>query len=178
MGWKAFKERFGIKHIVHVTVDGVLIGSGYVSNIVRIDPRTGGITQNQTFSRFVEERYPALLEAKPAEILHLLEAEDCFSADLPTYTFEGGNIIEKRCEEAGWPNVTHDGCLMYDNRYFPDKSDAVRACRRDAEAGIRLLKQAIEDTEKKLAAQRQELSECEADLATLNAVYPDQELVS
>ncbi|MGF6440070.1 hypothetical protein [Paraburkholderia youngii] len=31
MGWKRFKEHFGITHIVHVTSDGICIGSRLAS---------------------------------------------------------------------------------------------------------------------------------------------------
>lgn len=177
MGWKALKEYFGITHIVQVAQDKVLIGSGYVSDIATIDSKTGEVATNMTFPGFLKEHYPALLAAKPADIVQLLESLDTFSASVPVFTYEGGKIIEKFCEEPGWPNVTHDGCVMYDNSYSTDKEKVVRFARRNAEAGIRLLTESILDAEKRLAAQRADLAECEADLAELNAAYPASPLL-
>lgn len=173
MGWKSLKEHFKIKHIVHVTADGVLIGSGYVSDIVTITPETGTVSVSRTFPSFLKESYPALLAAKPEEIRSLLSAADSFAADVTVFTYAGGKIIETLCEAPGWPNVTHDGCLMYDNRFSTSKEQVVRWARSNAKSGIALYQQAIDDTKRRLAEQEASLAECEAELAELDAAYPN-----
>ena len=173
MGWKTLKERFGIGHIVQVTSAGIVIGSGYVSDLVTINPATGKVTENSTFSGFLREHYPALLSSSADEILSAINAEDTFSTSTPVYTYTGGTIIEKLCEKPGYPNVTHDGCLMYENTYSTDKSMVVRWAKRNAEAGISLITRYIADTEKRLAEQRDELEKSENDLADLDAAFPE-----
>ena len=172
MGVKSLKERFGISHIVQATKDGACIGSGYVSDLVTIDRVTGKMTENATFSGFLRQHYPALIEASPDEIVRLLSAQDEFAADIPVFTYEGAKIIEKRCEKPGWPNVTHDGDVMYDNTYSTDKQTVVRWAKRNAKAGISIIARSITDTEKRLAEQRDDLAKCENDLAELDASYP------
>lgn len=172
MGWKTFKEHFGITHIVRVAKGRVLIGTDYVSDLASIDVETGTVIINETFSGFLEERYPEVLAAKPAEILSLLEMEDTFTASIPVFTYERDKIVEKACEEPGWPNVTHDGLMMYENTFSTVKATAIRFARDSAEARIRSLSESIERTEQDLANQRASLAECKADLEALNLAYP------
>lgn len=173
MGWKTLKERFGIGHIVQVTNAGIVIGSGYVSDLVTINSATGKVTENSTFAGFLRQHYPRLLSASAEDILSAISTEDTFDTSIPVYTYEGGTIIEKLCEQPSYPNVTHDGCLMYENTYSSDKSLVVQWAKRNAEAGISLIARHIADTEKLLAEQRSKLATCSRDLEALNAAYPD-----
>jgi hypothetical protein len=173
MGWKSFKEHFKIEHIVQVKDAGICIGSGYVSELVTVNVATGVVMENSTFSGFLSKHYPALLSASAEEILHLINAEDSFSASVPVYTYDGGKIVEKLCEQPGYPHVTHDGHLMYENTYSTDKDQVVRWAKRNAEAGITSFIRCIERTQKELAEQTAELEACKRDLAELNAAYSD-----
>jgi hypothetical protein len=65
MGWKTLKEHFDIEHFVQVTKKGICIGSGFVHDLVTIDPKTGALQENQTFHGLIREKYPALLKAPP-----------------------------------------------------------------------------------------------------------------
>jgi hypothetical protein len=172
MGWKALKEKFGIKHSVQVTSEGVCIGSAYVHNLVTIDPRTGKVQENPTFGDFLRKSYPALLEAAPEEILALVDAPDAFTSSITVYTYEDGDIIEKRCEEPGWPNVTHDGCMMYENTYSTDKDKVVAWAKRSAAMAIKFTQEDIERREKELADCHSQLTAATANRAKLEADYP------
>lgn len=172
MGWKAFKEHFNITHIVQVKDAGICIGSGYMSDIATVNLATGAVTEDSTFSGFLSKYYPALLSAGAQEILHVINAEDRFSASVPVYTYDGGKIVEKRCELPGYPNVTHDGCLMYENTHSTDKDEVVRWAKRNAEAGISMFTRSIADTQKQLAEQNIALASYKNDLAELCAAYP------
>lgn len=169
MGWKKFKERFGIEHLVHVNQDRVFIGTAYVKDIASIDAKTGIVFINETFPRFLREHYPKVLEAKQTEILSLLKADDTFSASIPVFTYERSKIIEKACEEPGWPNVTHDGLLMYNNMFSTDRAVAIQLARNNAEARVQALLESIERTEQDLSNKRAILAECKADLEALSA---------
>lgn len=173
MGVKALKERFGITHIVQMSGARVCIGSGYVSDIVTIDPSTGRVTESSTFAGFLKQHYPALAEAAPEEVARLLVAQDQFADSIPVFTYDGGKIIEKQCEKPGWPNVTHDGDVMYENTYSTDKRQVVQWAKRNARAGISIITRSIADTETRLAEQREELAKCENDLAELDAAFPE-----
>lgn len=174
MGWKTFKQHFGIAHHVCVDKDRVLIGSGYVSDLASIDRTTGVVMPNGIFPDFLEKHYPSVLAARPEDILQLLEAEDTFSAAITVFTFEDGKVVEKLCEATGWPNVTHDGRLMYNNTFSTEKVAIVAAARNNAEGRISLIKREIQKTEQQLADLRAELAKQEAELAALKSEYPSE----
>lgn len=170
MGWKTLKQHFNISHTVQLTPTRVLIGSGYVQDLVSIDRDTGAVKEHSTFGGFLAQHYPALASAEPTHILALLAAPDVFAADLPVFTYTGAQIIEKRCEALGWPNVTHDGDLMYENTHFADKASAIARARESAESGLRFCQEAIARKERELATLRADLTHAQAVLADLDGV--------
>lgn len=170
MGWKNVKEHYQIGHIVQVADKGICIGSGYVHDLAVIDPATGVITENRTFNGFLREKYPALLEATPAELLNLINAPDSFERSLTVYTYEGGEILEKQCEEYGYPNVTHDGCQIYENTFFQEKSAAIAKAIENAGYAIENANDNIERLEEKLKDARGWLAERKSNLEKLTAL--------
>ena len=174
MGWKALKEAFGISHHVRVTPKGICIGSGYASDIVTIDTQTGEIHENETFSGFLRQHYPTLREVSPEEILKLIETPDTFSVDILVYTYEGGDILEKQCEALGWPNVTHDGCMMYENTFSTDKARVVRWAKHNAESAVVGMRDHIARIESDLAKARAALARYEGNRIQLESTYPSQ----
>jgi hypothetical protein len=174
MGWKALKEAFGISHLVQVTPKGICIGSGYVSDIVTIDTQTGEIRENETFSGFLRRHYPTLQEVSPEEVLKLIETPDTFSVAIPVYTYEGGDIVEKLCEVIGWPNVTHDGCMMHDNMFSTDKAKVIAWAKRNAESAVVSMKYHILRIESDLDKARDALESYEAIRIQLETTYPIQ----
>lgn len=161
MGWKAFKERFGITHIVTVDHQGnvINIGSPYVSNLLSISIETGYVSANSTFSRFGHESYPRLMSATREEILAAIEAQDTFTDHIPVYMYDGdlGEVVEKYCEETGWPNVTHDGYLMYNNEFSTDRSEVKCLALNDLVAYIKSLENKVEMLENDLQDTRKKI---------------------
>lgn len=172
MGWKAFKEHFKIEHIVAIEKKGLCIGSGYCHDLIVINLTTGELFCNPTFNLI--QRYPALLEATPAELLALLQQPDEFTASIPVYTFEDAQIFEKYCEELGWPNVTHDGCIMYENVFFADREKAVRKALACALSSVKYAKTYVERAEKELVEKQVYLQEQETIWREIQAAYPEQ----
>lgn len=174
MGWKTFKAHFGIEHIVQVVGNDVLIGSPYVSDLIKVSTETGELVVNPTFARVLNE-YPALRDASPRDILALLAEPDHFEQNLVVYTFDylTGAILEKQCEALGYPNVTHDGMLMYENRFSQDERKVARWAIASARSGVEMTCAAITRLESQLADCLGEKARCESSLARLAAAYPD-----
>ncbi len=172
MGWKNLKTHFRIEHIVQVTSDGICIGSGFVHNFIvvgadgRLTKRLDRIS-NKDLARYQEE-----LEIDPSKVRALIEAPDTFAASNPVFTFDGGRIIEKQCEVLGWPNVTHDGEIMYENRFSTDRATVVEWAKENAAAGIKFGLERVQRAEEDLEKARQSLARREADLTALNTAYP------
>lgn len=130
MGWKRFKEHFEIGHHVCVCDGKILIGSRYVSNIVSVDMETGSVVCSKTFPEFLRQYYPVLAKADPAEILSCIREQDIFERSVRIYVFMNNEIVEKYCEEPCYPNVTHDGLMIYDGDSFSvDRDVVVRGAR-------------------------------------------------
>ena len=172
MGWKALKDAYGITHNVCVTSKGICIGSGYVHDLVVIDPVSGSVRENEAFGRFLPQYYPALGAASPAEILGHLQAKDTFEASIPVYTYEGAEIIEKRCEALGWPNATHDGELMYENKFSADRDVVIGWAKRSAELEAKHLDEAILRVQEQLVDLQNRLDKARTHSERLAAEYP------
>ena len=134
MGVKTIKEKYDIKHMVQKVGENICIGSPYVHNIITITPegKVANIwdrnSSNPDLRRYVEE-----LEAdvKTGELKKLFHQKDAFENILPIYTTEDGWVIKKYCEKYGYPNITTDGELMYENTFFVNYADALKYLKRD-----------------------------------------------
>lgn len=173
MGWKTLKEQFGInKHIVKVSGGCICIGSGFIQDLVTINLITGQVSADTTFPDFLPEEYPALHSALPEAVLAAINAKDQFSAFIPVFTYSGSKIIEKQCEQLGWPNVTHDGEVMYENMFSPDREQVVRWALNNLQQIVKFEKEVVSRMERELGEARAQLAKEEAGLAKLKADYP------
>lgn len=153
MGWKSFKEHFQIEHNVQVRDGFILIGSDYVSDLAKVNIMTGEVIRNENFTTFLPKYYPHLLDIPAIDILAVLAQKDYFLRDIPVYTYENGGIIKRYCEEFKYPNVTHEGYMMYSNKYSTSR-DVVHKWAVERE------KRDIEHYEERL----REISEKEAEI--------------
>jgi hypothetical protein len=158
MGWKNVKDHYRIEHLVRVTDEGICIGSSYIHDIIVIG-LDGTLTKRE--ERTCNEdlrRYMAEFDADPQTLKRLVVTPNTFEKALTVFTYDGGEIIEKQCEEYGWPNVTHDGEMMFDNTFSKSRSKVVKWAKENAAAGVRL-------SEDRVARIKGELAEAESDLA-------------
>jgi hypothetical protein len=175
MGWKNLKEQYKIGHTVQIREGRICIGSSYISDLLRVSfdgqvtwGNLGPSTSNDDLMR-----YHAEMTADLAKVKSLIDAPDTFAQSLLVYTYDGGQILEKQCEAYGYPNVTHDGFLMYENSFSADKAKVVSWAKHNAFLGIKGWKRNIAEAEKALEEKRSYLAQEEADFAKLNADYPD-----
>lgn len=151
MGWKSVKEHYRIGH--YVTVDrekGICIGSPYVHDLIVIGfdgvvKKRPDRTHNDDLCRYLRE-----FDADRELLKQLILQEDKFEKSLPVWTYFGSRIVEKFCEEYGWPNVTHDGLMMYDNTFSKYRAVIVRAAYQNAKAGHEVTGDRVEQTRKEL----------------------------
>lgn len=156
MSWKNIKEEYRIGHTVIVNNKGVCIGSPMVHDLIVIN-LDGEITKrrdgspNEDIIRYMKE-----MDADPEKLKRLVKAEDTFAKSIAVYTFDDGKIIEKQCEELGWPNVTHDGEVMCENTFSIDREKVVQWAIEDASLGVKWTKEALESKrdDLRIAAER------------------------
>jgi hypothetical protein len=148
MGWKSVKEHYRIEHIVHIDDEWseferkmtgnkrLCIGSAYVRDLISFNLTTGEFKTAMSINRSGPlQRYWHEMHADLDLLRELLGNPDTFEKSIPVFTFDGGDILEKQCEEIDWPNVTHDGVLM-DSRFFPTRDEAVKRAIENAESAI------------------------------------------
>lgn len=158
MGWKAVKEHYGIEYDVQTRGRDLIIGSGYVPDLLTISPE-GNILRNSAAHTYrkLDDLEDALRSDK-ANLVALLRSPDVFERAIPVFTFENGTIIELACEEPGWPNVTHDGRMQYENLFFATRSEAARAALASAESAVEGYAEMVAEAEKALAEARGNLA--------------------
>ena len=178
MGWKNVKEHYRIGHIVHVTEEGICIGSPYINNIIVIN-KDGSLAKLYADGRGNNDlmRYQSEMLADRAKLIELVNTPDTFERSLTVYTYENADILEKQCEEYGWPNVTHDGMIMYENKFSPDKIITIMRAKHNAAAGVRLVSDQVRDVEEQLKKRQSWLAAEIAFRDKLEADYPDVQIV-
>ncbi len=175
MGWKSLKNEYRIDHHVQVREGRIAIGSGYVSDLIRVSFDgvvtwgSLGTSKDDDLARYYEE-----MTADLERLKRLVQQEDVFEVSLPVWTYEGAEIIEKRCEAYGWPNVTHDGLMMYENTFSADRNEVVKWAKRSAASLVksydRLMKEALERVEQVGGWLRQ----AQEDVSKLAHDWPEQ----
>lgn len=167
MGWKNVKEHYRIDHIVQVRDGIIYIGSSYIHDLITVTI-DGQVKQQRGSSNEDINRYLSEMDSDREKLLDLVNAPDAFSASLPVFTYDGGEIIEKQCEAYGWPNVTHDGMLMYENMFSADRNQVIEWAKRESELGVKFANQQIEELRKKITEAESWKAESIADLEKLN----------
>ena len=168
MGWKNVKEAYQIGHIVQVVAGkGICIGSPYIHDIIVIG--MDGLIKKRDDGRANADlqRYMREFDADPEKLKRLVLSEDHFDRSVVMFTYDGGDILEKKCETPGWPNMTHDGQLMYDNTFSTDRGEIVKIAIKNAEAGVRIVTETVEQAKRDLAEREQLLAEYRAYLVKL-----------
>lgn len=176
MGWKNVSEHYGIRgrYIVKMSGTDLHIGTPYVDDLISIDA-LGRVTINRVF-----EDAPELVKIRDAvqsdvlKYLELIQIPDTFEKSIVVYTYEGSEILEKHCEELGWPNTTHDGALMYDNQFSDDRDRVVGWAINSSISAMETYADLAQEAEAKLARLRESLSEAIGNLDTLKAAYPEK----
>ena len=172
MGYKLLKEHYRIGHAVCVTDKGICIGSPYIHDLIIVGLDGAIIKADDGRVNEDLKRYMAEMKADPAKLREVVQATDTFEASIPVYTYDGGNIIEEKCEKPGWPNVTHAGHMMYENTYSTYKRKVVNWAKENATLGIKWQSERVEEIKRDLAKMEALVKESEADLANLEADYP------
>lgn len=175
MGYKNIKEHYHIGHYVAVYEgEGICIGSAYVHNLLTILPdgevKWGimGPSKNDDLARYHSE-----MTADKTKLVELINAPDIFTKNIPVFTYDGGNIIEKQCEQPGWPNTTHDGDMMYQNTFSTDKKKVVEWAKRNARLAIESQKNRVQEIVADLEKMESYFEKSVTNLQKLEADYPE-----
>lgn len=182
MGWKNVKDHYRIGHIVQIKKVGgdhgdvaknaICIGSPYIHDLIVVS-LDGDILKrysdhgNDDLTRYMQE-----MEADPGVLRQLVQSPDTFIDGITVYTWDGAQILEKQCDVFGWPNVTHDGCLMYESGFSLNKSEVISWAKRHAEMNIEALHETVGRLQKQIFEKEIKMDAYRLQLNTLSADYP------
>lgn len=162
MGWKAVRDHFRIKHIVHILDGHLAIGSAYVSSVLKVDSQ-GNCELDRAWKDGPFGTYQREIERQRETFVRLFAQPDTFTYSIPVFSFGADDSIEEDlCEEFGWPHVTHRGTLMYENTHFLNRWQAAQALQKNLLLEIQL-------QERNLANSQQQVAQTQADLAASRA---------
>lgn len=175
MGWKNIKEHYRIGHLVQVTEAGICIGSPYVHDLIVIS-HTGEVvkTGDHQYSNKDLCRYISEFNADPDKLKTLASSPDTFSKSITVFTYDGCEIIEKQCEEPGWPNVTHDGQMQYNNCFSATRSVVIEFARQEAAADVEMCEDRLCEARNTVKRYESRLNHARAVLKTLEQNYPQE----
>jgi hypothetical protein len=173
MGWKKLRDHFRIEHFVRITPAGVCIGSSYVHDLIVVG------TDGKIWKRYERDddllsRYQREIEANPNLVAQLLRDPDTFDRDVEIFTYtDSGEILTKRCEIPAWPNVTHDGEMIFANTFSTDKATVVGWAKRNADLAIESARESLVEAETTLGKRQARLAETLASRQKLESDFPD-----
>lgn len=151
MGLKSLVLEFGIRYIVQkikcskTDKEYIAIGSILCPEIIIIDEgykvRWGNLGSRDDK---LGELYDKLDKAEnDGSLKRIIEEKDNVNNVITVYTYKKGKVVKTYCEELGWPNLTVDGWIMFENTYFTDRKDALNECRKDATGRLKYLPQQL-----------------------------------
>ena len=159
MGWKNVKEQYGIKHRVQVTDKGICIGSYFCHNLIVIGLDGKFIRRHQPGENADLNRYQDEMDDDLDKLKRLVESPDHFDVDIPIWTYDECEIVEKLCEVPKWPNCTHDGQMIYENRHSTDRNQVVVWALENAKATQQLIREYLDQARARVTELEQRSTE-------------------
>lgn len=126
-------------YAVHHTANKICVGSPMCPELFNIDKKTMVVTYELGYPKkdrssllsekkqeglFIFDKLQELVDS--GEINSIMDGNDEIENPIPVWYVKDGKLIEAYTDAPGWPNVTHDGILMYNNEFFTDKVKAIR----------------------------------------------------
>ena len=162
MGWKNVKEHYRIGHTVQVSKGLICIGSAYVHNLIEIRLNGTFAKKEERYANEDLARYQKEMLADIAKLKELIDTPDVFERSIAIWTYNEGDIIEKQCETPEWPNVTHDGQMIYENTFSVDRSEVVEWAKENALLWRDRYIECIEETNNRIVELQAELNKAQA----------------
>lgn len=167
--------------------DKICVGSPMCSDLISVDKKTLQLRyaldtfregrkclENKSNSKgenellFIWDKLQELINNN--EILDIINGSDIIENPLPVFTVDYGILIETFTDEYGWPNVTVDGDLMYDNTYFKTKEEAIKYGIKESEAWIEMLTEKKNDLEKEALEKQEKINYYNKCISTLKEI--------
>ena len=148
------------KYTVNNNDDYIAVGSPLCHNLISVDKKTLKIKYAlDTFNEgrksikhaeleFIWDRLQELIDS--GEIKNIIEGRDEIENPLPVFTVRDGKLVKSFTDQYGWPNITDDGYIMYENTHFKTEIEAINYGISEYEAGAKMVQRTIDERRKEL----------------------------
>ena len=137
MGWKLLKDVYDIKHIVQVVYDkqdkqnNIYIGLPYISDLIILSEDGTIIKEYTGYNNGNFVRYMKEFKEDEEKLRRVIQTPDVFDESLNKTAY----IVDYDCNikeclyqgDIGYPNVTNEGELMYDNTAYDTYDKAYKS---------------------------------------------------
>jgi hypothetical protein len=157
-------------YIIHQDGRRICVGGPYCDDLISVDMETlemktavhidrgrAGLRGDEL--KMIWDKLTELIDN--GGIKDIIEGGDEIENPLTVYAAQDGELKERVTDEYGWPNVTDDGFLMYENQYFRSKEEAIRRGIADLECQIISSKRLVDEYADKLVKHKDLIKESE-----------------
>lgn len=179
MGIKLLKEKYKIEHLVQRTDKGICIGSPYYHDIIVLNDEgefmkmykdrkyNDGWNTNEDLKRYQEEM---IVDSENGILKEIIQEPDDYENLNPVFKIDDGKLIETFCENYGYPNLTIEGELMYENTFFKTKEEAVKYGIDECNGWIKMLEERKVELSKEIEKKQDRINHFQNCLSILQGV--------
>ena len=140
----------------------VAVGSSLCHDLIRVDKQTmqvsyaldtfregkKSVTNDELLA--IWNKLEELIST--GELNAIIAGSDTTEKPIPVYSFDEdkGEIVQSFCEEAGYPNTTLDGQMMYENTHFISYAKTVKTAIENTELEIKHYDELVAEKELQL----------------------------
>lgn len=175
------------RYDVHDKEDKICIGSTLCSDLISVDKKTLNVkyaldtfregrkcfeeTNRQSENTellFIWDKLHELI--KNGEINDIINENDILENPLPIYTIKDGKLIETFTDCYGYPNVTISGEIMYENKFFKNKEEAINNGIKECEYYAKHLNDKINEFEINILKNKEQITEINNNILHLKSL--------
>lgn len=155
---RLLQKELNTERTVHLSDNKVCVASAYVHDLIHI--KLDDMTVHYVFGEdnpWKQDDEVKLLLVKLRELVangeinKFLEGDDVIENPLPVFTVINNKLVSTFTDKYGWPNITIDGMMMYENTFFKTKKDALKYAIEEKESSIKYYKEtAIPEAKEKV----------------------------
>lgn len=174
---RALQKHLSTERTVHATDTHICVASGCIPDLISLNKATlklkyamdtfhegrAGLKSDEL--RTIWDALQALVET--GDIHNYLNGDDEITAPIPVFYENNGVIVEAITDFIGWPNITNEGILMYENTFFSTREGAIERTKITLASYIERLKDNIRRGEDELSQNKATLIEHESYLRLL-----------
>lgn len=148
------------KYIINNNDDYIAVGSALCHDLITVNKKTlklkyaldtwheGRSSIKHDELIFIWDKLQNLINS--GEINNIIEGQDKILNPLPIFTVRNGRVVKSFTDKYGWPNVTIDGDLMYENTWFKTELEAINYGIKEYKAGMNMVQRTIDEKRKEL----------------------------